>query len=45
LYTTAQNSYDIFPLDLQTIIIAQMMSTGGERRGGDFTDYTPNIFS
>jgi len=36
LYTTvvlntAQNSSDNFPLIVQTIIIAEMMSTGGER--------------
>jgi len=31
VHNTAQNSSDNFPLILQTIIIAQMMSTGGER--------------
>jgi len=30
LSNTAQNSSDIFPLILQTVIIAHMMSTGGE---------------
>ena len=31
VYNTAQNSSDIFPLILQTDIITQMLSTGGER--------------
>jgi len=33
IHNTAQNSSDIFPLILQTAIIAQMLSTGdGERK-------------
>jgi len=30
-HNTAQNSSDIFPLNLQTITIAHMMSFGGEK--------------
>jgi len=31
-HNTAQNSSDYFPLNFQTIIVAQILSTGGEGR-------------
>ena len=42
VHNTKQNSSDIFPLILQTIIIPQMLSTGREWTASDDNDDNDN---